>query len=49
MPNNGVAAMTAQDLIEVLCAAHLAHRVEGSFSERGGIMLVAPPGNRPII
>lgn len=42
MPNT---AMTAQDLIEVLCAAHLAYRVEGSFAERGGVILVAPPGN----
>lgn len=35
----------AQDLIEVLCAAHLSAFVrEGGFDERGGIMLVAPAG-----
>lgn len=36
--------MQAQDLVEILCAAHLGYLVEGPFSERGGIMLVGPPG-----
>ena len=36
--------MQASDLVEVLCAAHLGHLVEGPFRERGGIMLVGPPG-----
>lgn len=36
--------MEASDLVEVLCAAHLGHLVEGPFRERGGIMLVGPPG-----
>lgn len=36
--------MQASDLVEVLCAAHLGHLVEGPFKERGGIMLVGPPG-----
>lgn len=36
--------MLASDLVEVLCAAHLASLVEGPFNERGGIMVVGPPG-----
>jgi hypothetical protein len=36
--------MYAQDLIEVLCAAHLSYMVESPFPERGGIMLVGAPG-----
>ena len=36
--------MFAQDLIEVLCAAHLSYMVESPFPERGGIMLVGAPG-----
>lgn len=36
--------MEAADLVEVLCAAHLGSLVEGPFTERGGIMLVGPPG-----
>jgi hypothetical protein len=36
--------MRTSDLIEVLCAAHLGNAVEGPFQERGGIMLVGPPG-----
>ena len=36
--------MMASDLVEILCAAHLGNLVEGPFSERGGIMLVGPPG-----
>lgn len=36
--------MRASDLVEVLCAAHLGNMVEGPFLERGGIMLVGPPG-----
>jgi len=34
----------AQDLIEVLCAAHLSALVESPYEERGGIMLIGPPG-----
>jgi hypothetical protein len=36
--------MRASDLVEVMCAAHLGNMVESPFSERGGIMLVGPPG-----
>lgn len=36
--------MRASELVEVLCAAHLGNLVEGPFQERGGIMLVGPPG-----
>lgn len=33
-----------QQLVEAICAAHLAHYVEGSLEQRGGLMLVGPPG-----
>lgn len=36
--------MRTSDLVEVLCAAHLGNMVDGPFEERGGIMLVGPPG-----
>lgn len=36
--------MYVQDLIEVLCAAHLTYLVATPFPERGGIMLVGAPG-----
>lgn len=36
--------MYAQDLVEVLCAAHLTYLVDSPFPERGGIMLVGAPG-----
>lgn len=36
--------MLASDLIEVLCAAHLSYYVDSPFPERGGIMVVGPPG-----
>jgi len=36
--------MRASDLVEILCAAHLGNMVEGPFQERGGIMVVGPPG-----
>lgn len=36
--------MLASDLVEVLCAAHLGRMVEAPFVERGGIMVVGPPG-----
>lgn len=36
--------MNASDLLEILCAAHLGNMVEGPFLDRGGIMLVGPPG-----
>lgn len=36
--------MKIDSLIQVLCAAHLAHKVRSPFSQRGGVMLVAPPG-----
>lgn len=35
--------MYAQDLIEVLCAAHLSACVASPFKERGGIMIVGAP------
>lgn len=36
--------MFASDLVEVLCAAHLGALVESPFNDRGGLMLVGPPG-----
>lgn len=36
--------MKASDLIQVLCAAHLARHVESPFTDRGGIILLGPPG-----
>lgn len=36
--------MRTEELVEVICAAHLGSLVEGPFQERGGIMLVGPPG-----
>lgn len=36
--------MRAGDLVEILCAAHLGNFVEGPFLDRGGIMIVGPPG-----
>ena len=36
--------MYAQDLIEVLCAAHLSSYVESPWPERGGIILIGAPG-----
>jgi hypothetical protein len=36
--------LLATDLVEILCAAHLGSLVESPFQERGGIMLVGPPG-----
>lgn len=36
--------MRTSDLVEILCAAHLGNMVEGPFEERGGMMIVGPPG-----
>lgn len=36
--------MQAGALVEILCAAHLGGMVEGPFKERGGLMVVGPPG-----
>jgi hypothetical protein len=36
--------MHANDLIEVLCAVHLSSYVDAPFHERGGLMIVGPPG-----
>lgn len=36
--------MKPETLIDVLDAAHLTHLVESPFKQRGGIMLIAPPG-----
>lgn len=36
--------LNAHDLLEMLCAAHLTAYVQSPFHERGGVMLVAPPG-----
>jgi hypothetical protein len=36
--------MKAADLVEILCAAHLGSRVESPFLDRGGLMLIGPPG-----
>lgn len=41
---HGKGHMKAAELVEVVCAAHLGNLVEGPFHERGGIMLVGPPG-----
>ncbi len=37
--------MYANDLIEVICAAHLTAYVDSDFLDRGGLMLVGPPGS----
>lgn len=36
--------MDVKTLVEVLCAVHLASYVESPFEDRGGLMLVGPPG-----
>jgi hypothetical protein len=36
--------MNPHQLVEVICAVHLAPLVEGTLEQRGGLMLVAPPG-----
>lgn len=36
--------MKAAELVEILCAAHLGNMVESPFQDRGGMMLVGPPG-----
>lgn len=36
--------MTPQQLAEIICAVHLSPYVEGQLEQRGGLMLVAPPG-----
>jgi hypothetical protein len=40
----GKAEMKASELVEIMCAAHLGNMVESPFKERGGLMLVGPPG-----
>lgn len=37
--------MTPQQLAEIICASHLAHYVDGSLQQRGGLMMVGPPGS----
>lgn len=36
--------MNPHQLVEIICAVHLAPFVEGQLDQRGGLMLVAPPG-----
>jgi hypothetical protein len=36
--------MNPHQLTEIICAVHLAPLVEGNLDQRGGLMLVAPPG-----
>lgn len=36
--------MYPHQLVEVICAVHLSPYVEGNLEQRGGLMLVAPPG-----
>lgn len=36
--------MNPHQLVEIICAVHLAPYVEGTLEQRGGLMLVAPPG-----
>ena len=36
--------MKAETVVQVLCAAHLSWAVESRWQERGGLILVAPPG-----
>lgn len=36
--------MNPQQLMEIICAVHLSHYVEGALEQRGGLMLIAPPG-----
>ena len=35
---------SVRQLVEVISAVHLAHYVDGGLEQRGGLMLVAPPG-----
>lgn len=46
MPNNlcRLPNVNPRQLVEVICAVHLAPYVEGTLEHRGGLMLVAPPG-----
>src|SRR5690348_10452731 len=36
--------MEPRQLVDVMCATHLAHLVEGNLEQRGGLFLVGPPG-----
>lgn len=36
--------MEPKQLVDAICAAHLAHLVEGQLEQRGGLFLVGPPG-----
>lgn len=36
--------MNPTQLVEIICAVHLSPYVEGTLEQRGGLMLVAPPG-----
>lgn len=36
--------MEPRQLVDAICAAHLAHLVDGSLEQRGGLFLVGPPG-----
>lgn len=37
--------MNPHQLVEIICAVHLAPFVEGQLEQRGGLMLVSPPGS----
>lgn len=37
--------MNPHQLVEIICAVHLAPFVEGTLEQRGGLMLVSPPGS----
>ncbi len=38
-------SVTVESMLEVICAMHLASYVDGPVEDRGGLMLVGPPGN----
>lgn len=44
LTNPGVSPMNPRQLVEIICAVHLAPLVEGTLEQRGGLMLVSPPG-----
>jgi len=43
--NNGHNSVSVEAMLEVICAFHLAGYVGGPVADRGGLMLVGPPGN----
>jgi hypothetical protein len=44
-PINGHGTVSVEAFLEAICAMHLACYVEGPVQDRGGLMIVGPPGN----